>query len=258
MSPSSFMTANYQAAQAKVTLCHQSPGRYFFRSFLAGVFLTFGGLIAIFAANYFADHAGMAKLIYTSLFPWGLVMIIFMNTELATSNMMYLTSATLEGEIQWGELVKTLLMCLLGNLLGSVLLALALGYSSAFQAVQADHYLFTVVTGKFNKSLGTVFLDAILANMLVNTAILGANRMRDDWSKIVFIFGPIAIFVLFGFEHVIANFASFSLAHFLAGNYRPDFTWPHILIHWLITFIGNYIGGGLIMGGGYQWLNHRK
>ena len=61
---------------------------------LAGMFLTLGTSIAVMVAEK-AEHMlpGSGKFFYSFMFAWSLVMINYMNTELGTSNMMYMTAA---------------------------------------------------------------------------------------------------------------------------------------------------------------------
>ncbi len=63
------------------------------------------------------------------------------------------------------------------------------------------------------------------------------------------------IFAFLGFEHVIANFSSFSLAFFAFGGALPGMTVGSVLTNWFFAMIGNYIGGGLLIGLLYAWMN---
>ena len=58
-----------------------------------------------------------------------------------------------------------------------------------------------------------------------------------------------------GFEHVIANFPAFSLAYFASNGAIEAFTAGNVVHNLFWAFIGNFIGGGLIMGLGYAWLD---
>ncbi|AMB99097.1 hypothetical protein AWM75_03360 [Aerococcus urinaehominis] len=248
-----------KAAQKKVGLLVASPLSYCLRAIFAGIFLTFGTAVAMMIANnlYHLDPA-IAKIAYALLFPWGLVMIIMMNAELATSNMMYTSYATGRGSISIGDQVKVLLTCTTMNLLGSVVIAWALSQTAIFNQIDDSHYLFYSVQTKIDKAWGLVFFDAILANILVNIAIVGSLRIKENAAKIIYIIGVIFIFAYFGFEHVIANFGSFSLVAFTQPQVVDNFQVTSILIHWLLAFLGNFVGGGLCIGLAYGWLNKHQ
>lgn len=61
-------------------------------------------------------------------------------------------------------------------------------------------------------------------------------------------------FVYLGFEHVVANFGSFALLYFSPAT-TAGFTFGNILRQWGLAYLGNYIGGGLLIGLVYAWLN---
>ncbi len=56
-------------------------------------------------------------------------------------------------------------------------------------------------------------------------------------------------------KHVIANFPAFSLAYFASNGAIEAFTAGNVVHNLFWAFIGNFIGGGLIMGLGYAWLD---
>ena len=88
------MTTVDKSALKKSHLFETSQVKYFIRCMLAGMFLTLGTSIAVMVAEK-AEHMlpGSGKFFYSFMFAWSLVMINYMNTELGTSNMMYMTAA---------------------------------------------------------------------------------------------------------------------------------------------------------------------
>ena len=83
-------------------------------------------------------------------------------------------------------------------------------------------------------------------------------RMKDDAGKVAAIIFIIFIFAFLGFEHVIANFPAFTLAFWASGGHLAGMTAGSVIHNLVFAFIGNYIGGGLVMGLGYAWLNNSK
>ncbi|PQF76724.1 formate-nitrite transporter, partial [Enterococcus faecium] len=59
-------------------------------------------------------------------------------------------------------------------------------------------------------------------------------------------------------EHVIANFPAFTLAYFASQGQMDGMTVSNVLHNLFFALAGNYIGGGLVMGLGYAWLNQSK
>ncbi|KAG8678123.1 hypothetical protein FRC09_020104, partial [Ceratobasidium sp. 395] len=64
----------------------------FFKAFIAGVFLSFGGLLHVIisggSAGLSSANPGLVKILGGVVFPVGLVMIVLQGQELLTSNMM--------------------------------------------------------------------------------------------------------------------------------------------------------------------------
>lgn len=246
-----------QAAKKKERLFEESASRYALRSFNAGMYLSLGTMVAVGVGEYMNQvHPSVGKFLYSFMFAWGLVMIIFLNGELATSNMMYLSAATMQKDLSVARSSKILIACTLFNLLAAIVFAFLFSHTTFYSGIGADHYLFSIVQGKLDKAYGTLFLEGILANILVNIAILGSLRLKEEVAKMLFALAAITIFVFLGLEHVIANFIYFPLAYFTdPGNALEGFTLAECLIQWVIVFFGNLVGGGILIGLNYAWLN---
>ena len=58
---------------------------------------------------------------------------------------------------------------------------------------------------------------------------------------------------------MVANFASFSIVKFTPVSSTLDFmNWFNLIRHWIVVFVGNTIGGGVIVGLAYSFLNKTK
>ncbi len=82
--------------------------------------------------------------------------------------------------------------------------------------------------------------------------------MKDDAGKVIAMIFIIFIFAFLGFEHVIANFSSFSLAFFASGGTLAAMTAGNVTVNLVLALLGNFVGGGLVIGLGYAWLNRTK
>lgn len=243
----------------KADLFDNSFGRYAMRAMLACFYLTLGTGIAVSLASFIEHLApGWGKIGYSFMFTWSLVMIIYLNAELGTSNMMYMTTAVHRKVLTWKKALVILSVCILFNAIGALLSSWVMSYTGAFQAIPADHYLVTTVANKLAKAPLQIFVEGIFANMVVNIAFFITMRMKDDAGKLLAIVFLIFIFAFLGLEHVIANFSSFSLAFFASGGNVPGMTIAAVLTNILFATLGNYVGGGLVMGLNYSWLNNGK
>lgn len=241
----------------KVDLIDTSYIRYAVRAMLACLFLTLGTGIA-FAVGIKAEELlpGSGKLLYAFMFSWSLVMILYMNAELGTSNMLYMTAGVYRKRLGVGKAAKILFTCILFNLIGGVLFAYLLSLTGPFQHVASDGFLVHALSGKLAKSTIQILIEGMFANIVVNTAVLASMRMKDDGGKVWAIIFIIFIFAFLGFEHVIANFPAFALGFFVTGGNLPGLTMGALAHNLIFAFIGNYIGGGVVIGLVYAWLNN--
>ena len=89
--------------------------------------------------------------------------------------------------------------------------------------------------------------------------MLSAQAGKDFTAKLLGVIVIIPAFAAMSYEHSIANFVLTSLTGFEFGPAAiPGYTLDNVLRHWAIVWVGNFIGGGLIMGGIYGWLNLTK
>lgn len=247
-----------ESVNKKVDLFDKSIGRYIFRSILACVFLSLGTAFAMSLADKISHVSPeLGKIFYAFAFPLALVMIIFMNAELGTSNMMYMASGVYNRQLDIIKAAKILFTCVFFNAVGAIVIGWMLAQTAIFTGIGPEHFLFTTVDAKLAKESYVVFIEAIIANMVVNIAVISSLRMKDSTGKFLVIMAIIPIFAFMGFEHVIANFSSFALA-FFAGGAEMMAQWSASAVYnnLLYAFAGNFVGGAICMGLGYSWLNN--
>lgn len=240
----------------KLNLIETSYARYALRAVMACLFLTLGTAVAFGIAIKGEDIApGLGKMLYSFMFSWSLVMILYMNAELGTSNMLYMTVGYYRHRLSFVKAAKILFTCILFNLIGGILFGYLMSLTGPFQGLPEDSYLFESIASKLTKPTSQIIIEGIFANVVVNVAVLTSMRMKDDAGKVAAIIFIIFIFAFLGFEHVIANFSSFSLAYFASHGGMDTMTVGNVIHNLTFALIGNYIGGGLVIGMGYTWLN---
>ncbi|GCF95509.1 formate/nitrite transporter [Enterococcus florum] len=240
----------------KKQLIESSFARYAVRSVFACLFLSLGTAIAFYIAIRTQEAIpGLEKMAYAFMFSWSLVMILFMNAELGTSNMLYMTVGVYRKKVSLSFGVKLLFTCIFFNLIGGVICGYLLSLTAPFGHLEPGNYMFTGIASKLTKSTLQILVEGMFANIVVNIAVLISMRMKDDAAKVMAIIFIIFIFAFLGYEHVIANFPAFSLAYFASHGTIAEMTSANILHNLFFTLIGNFIGGGLVMGLGYAWLN---
>lgn len=97
---SQFQEKVFAACAKKEALFDESLGRYALRSMLAGAYLTMSTAVGIIGADVIATGIpALSRFVFAFIFAIGLVFVLIFNGELATSNMMFLTS----GAIKWSK-----------------------------------------------------------------------------------------------------------------------------------------------------------
>lgn len=202
-----------------VTKANRTFNKTFLLSILAGAFIAFGACASSLAIHDIAN-VGIARLVAGCVFPVGLMMIIIVGGELFTGNCL-MVDAYYEGKIQASAWLRNLTVVWVGNLVGSLLIiglvVLANQYSYTNGALGA--FTIKVALAKATLPFWTAFGSAILCNILVCVAVLGASAARDVASKILAIFFPIMAFVASGFEHSVANM--YYIAAGMAAKLNP-------------------------------------
>ena len=128
------------AGFGKINLLQDDPLRYMLRAIGAGMGLTLV-VFVFWVLKQNLHDISMGPVIASGFFGVGLMIIVFTNTELFTSNNMYLTISSAEGRTSWRQTY-------FGNLAGAIFLALLLvGAGSLGQLPPDMHYL----TGPYKK-----------------------------------------------------------------------------------------------------------
>lgn len=245
-----------KAADAGVTklgLLQEAPARYMLRSLGAGMALSLVVFVFWVLMHNLSDIS-LGKVIAAAFFGVGLTIIVFTNTELFTSNTMYLTVSSAEGRTSWGHTGALWIACWFGNLAGAILLAVLLAGAGSLAQLPPDHALFSGAAHKAHQAAGVIFVKGILANWIVCLAVRIALRCKEEVAKILILISVVFIFVYLGFEHSIANMGTFAMA-LLGGS---DLTLADALHNLLYSTAGNIVGGVVFVGLPFTYLNPRE
>ena len=257
MSESLFISKIEYACYKKEELFNRSKAKYAIRSMFAGAFLTLSTAAGVIVADLMNGFAsGTGRFVFPFIFAWGLVYILFLNAELTTSNMMYLTAGTFLKKINWKKALLILLYCTFFNLVGALFIGFIFNQTSEFTHLTSKSFLAGIAEHKLSRPNQLVIFEGIVANIFVNIAILSYLLLKNSTTKILIVISAIYMFVFLTNEHLAANFASFSLVAFnkIAGQIEV-FNLLNILRHFSVTFLANWIGGGLLIGLSYAFLN---
>jgi len=96
------------------------PVRYLLRSILAGMYLSVVVFVYWSLMNNLHENA-YGKIVASGFFGVGLAMIVLTNTELFTSNNLYLAISSYEGTTTWRQTLLLWIVCYIGNLGGAII-----------------------------------------------------------------------------------------------------------------------------------------
>jgi len=221
------------------------PDKVFFKAVLAGVMLSFGGLLNVIitggSPGLTASNPGIVKILGGFVFPVGLVMIVLMGLELLTSNMMVFPMAVYKRAIPWWSLPLNWLVVTFGNLVGSLFFAAVIvKYSGVISTAPYDTYVQSfALTKAAHPQWHQIFLRGIGCNWLVSIAVWQAVGAKETFSKVIAIWLPIWLFVACSFDHVVANMFFVPLGIL----FHADLTVAaYIRKSFIAAYLGNIVG----------------
>lgn len=257
----SFYEAAPKTINNKIDLFSTEPARFATRAILAGVYLGIMTAFAAATAQLTDTYApGWGRYAFGAIFASTLYIIIVLQGELATGDMMFMTYGAVQKLNNFWRGVVLVLYVTFFNLFGAVVIGILISQTTIGQNVEYHGFLHDLLVAKLQKSSGTLFVEAILANVVVNIAFMLATQAGKDFSaKLWGVILIIPSFATMSYEHSIANFILTSLGGFTLGPDMIDgFTAWNVIRNWTVVWLGNFVGGGLLMGGLYGWLNLTK
>lgn len=245
LSPEAIKEETIKKAEKKVSL-------KWYQTFLLSVFA--GAFIALGAHGYLvvmqtlkAIDVGLMKFMGAAVFPIGLMLVLMAGGELFTGNCL-ISLAFMSKKIKLKDICKNWFWVYFGNLIGAVLIAMALYYVEAYgisgEINKVGKLAHSVAYFKTSHTFMQSIVKGILCNIIVVLSVWLSYGAKDGITKIFTIWFPVMLFILSGFEHSIANMFLLPIAKFSGA----DITWTIIIMKNLIPVtIGNIIGGALIV-----------
>lgn len=264
-----FIEKVYKSVIAKISKLENKFTNYALRAMAAGMFLTLAYTFCMQLTSDFnaTEIAPVGKILMSYLFGIGLIFIIYFGAELFTSNAMYFSVGVMHKKISVGRALKLLCVCWIFNFVGAAFCALLLSQTGLFDAFDGEfpnQALYTLAAKKATLPVSQTFFRAILANWVVNVVIFIQAVVKDDVSKLLIVPLGLVPFVYLGFEHSIANFGVFLMTWLTPGAaeaavyHGANFTTSGAFLNLAVATVGNLIGGGILVGGYFAYLNRDK
>lgn len=258
--PSQTTDAAIAVGKNKIELSNRRPVRLMASAFLAGCYIALGGALSLIVGYGFpeisAANPGLQKLLCGAMFPIGLILVVTLGAELFTGNNALLIPAYMTRGCSAGDIIRNWTMVYLGNFVGAVTFTVLLvWYAGLTDSELYRNASVAIAEAKSSMSWGVVFVKGVGANWCVCMGVWMALTARTFTGKILGCWIPVMAFVVFGFEHCIANMFYFPLG-MLNG---ADVTVMEAITRNLIpSTLGNILGGALMVGTLKTYIHLRK
>jgi formate transporter len=206
---------------------------------LAGIYISFGGLISLVALTENAS-----RIVAGFVFSIGLVFVVIAGAELFTGNMVMIVGV-ITRLYPVSRLLRNWASVYVGNFLGASAFAALIACTTLLGAPDALTPLgktaVRVAEAKLAMGFGDAFVRGIFCNALVMLALIMATLAKDVVSKILCCMLPITAFVACGFEHCVANMFLIPVGLFAKGI--PLWNQGASFNNLVPVTLGNIIGG---------------
>ena len=241
-------------AAAKLDGQRKSLAGHLARSMLAGMYVG-AAIVLIFTVggSLSAAFPALVKPMMGICFGGALTMVVFAGSELFTGSNLVLTLGVLTRKTSVRDLMANWGWTWVGNLAGSVLLAVIVIRSGIFDAEPFRSFVLKLVQTKMNLPPEQLLWRAVLANWLVCLGVWMAARTKNEAAKILLIGWCMFTFITSGYEHSIANMCGLMLGLLLPHGDFAGITWGGYAYNVILATVGNVIGGAVFVAGMY-WL----
>ena len=244
-----------EQASAKLAGQRRSLVSHFVRSMLAGMYVGAAIVLIFTIGSYLPPES--RRLLMGVCFGGALTIVIFAGSELFTGSNLVLTLGVLSRKASMRDLLANWLWTWVGNLAGSVLLAVMVIRSGILSADPVKSFVLSIVDTKMNLPTEQLFWRAVLANWLVCLAVWMAVRIKDETARILMIWWCMFTFITCAFEHSIANMCGLMLGLLLPHEAVSGITWQGYVYNLGWATAGNIVGGAVFVAGMY-WLGSPK
>jgi len=257
-----FISTVLDSLEDKTAMSGKVSRIYLMRAAMAGglagiMYLADFAVVAAFSGIGNGELVGVGRMLGALVFGFALVFIYYSKSELLTSNMMIVAIGAYHRRTTPMKALRILFLCYVGNFIGGLVVALLLAGSTLTEGpingqmeAAVDHKLAYLSEGFAGYS--DLFVRAILCNFMINLAMLMVynGRIKDDFTKSLAMIMSVFVFAFLGFEHSVANTVLFTIVGLQHG---VDISLA--LGNIAIVLLGNFVGGGLLIGYYYAYAN---
>ncbi len=219
-------------AQNKVSMTVQ---KRLIMSIMAGLYISLG------AQGFMVEYGDV--FLRAAVFPVGLMLIVLVGGELFTGNCL-MTFALLQKKIKLSNYMSSLLQVFVGNLIGSLIAVALLYVGGLYNNPTLSENIVKIANAKMSLTFAQALTKGILCNILVALGVWFATTAKDTTGKLLGCWFPVMLFVLCGYEHVVANMFFLPMAAIFDNSLN---IYDIVIKNFIPVAIGNFIGGGIFI-----------
>lgn len=193
----------------------------YLKIFISGIL---AGLCIALGATVYLMVLDQSKILGSLLFGIGLFTIIEFKLYLYTGKVGFLFDNKIS--YVWG-----LFIGFIGNVIGTSLTSFLISLTRGGELLKEKS--FVLVDAKLNDSWYSILILSFFCGIMIYLAVKGQVKSNNPLGKVIFVFIPVMVFILCGFEHVVANVAYFVYARVISLK---------TILYFLLMFVGNGLG----------------
>ena len=240
-------------------LSNMTKWSVFLRAIAAGIFVGFGGILSASVGFDMGGYPwekgmGIARMLSGVFgFPLSILMMAITGNGAWTGDALSLTRAVVKKSTTLNNALRTAFISYIGCLIG-VFAAAALAVGSNLPALRV---MGPIVANRMGYTTPMTFFRGIGGGSLICLAIFLTKCATNITDKAIVIILPISSYVIIGFEHYLASAFFFSTAY-LNGYRDLNFSLLKAVRFLSYATLGNFVGGGLLVGCGLSSIPQRK
>jgi len=231
----------------------------FLLSFMGGMFIALAAVGSLIASCTI-DNYSLSSLIAGIVFAAGLIMVVIAGGDLFTGNVL-IVLAVLQKRVTALKMLRNLVITFLGNLMGALFIVFLIQGAGILHSANGVlvQKLVLKAAHKIEYPFYQAFILGILCNLLVSLAVWMTYSAKDTGGKVLASVFPIMLFIMGGFEHIVANMyyipagviavmsGSFDSLSAVSSEVLSNLNLNGIVQNFIPVTLGNLIGG-LVIG----------
>lgn len=210
---------------------------------LGGIFIGVAGIgqLSVLQSATPANEV-FVKFLGAILFPVGLMLCLLLGGTLFTGNCLLFVNY-FKKDVGLKLILRNLTLTWIGNFIGGGFIAYVAYFAGMFKSEPMQKVITSIATNKLALTYSENIFSGFLCNILVIAGIWLSTSSKDSAGKFYGCLFPIMLFVVSGYQHVVANMFIITSAKIVSPE-SIDFL-GSFLTHFLPVTIGNFLSGGI-------------